>query len=136
LPEFAVFLTYINPDPYNLASVTEPCLALCRRHHGQGFTYAIPLSRAYDFATNAGHPTEHLFQTARQIAAILGLGPEKFEIHKIIDAVVDNLQELVEAEPWEIVRNRTERRPEHNAEVVLRDGMGNAVKTGTTALQL
>jgi len=132
--DFLIFLTYINPAPYNLDSEHEPALALCRRSGGVGRMYAIPLSAAANYVQANGSPTPEFIAAGFKIADTLGMSKDRKTVFKLLDAVVEFMPDLVDAPPWQVVLGRQGAQEEPNALITVKDGMGRKIHEGSTVV--
>lgn len=63
-------------------------------------SYIIPLTNAYHFADSiSGGPSGELIEMSQGIAQRIGLSDDRFTTKRIMDAIVDNLPELIEMPP-------------------------------------
>lgn len=112
---FRLFLTYVNAAPNDPDSKTEPALAVCRRTTRGGVAYLIPLSAAWKYADNLGHPTEDLLVSAAGIAECLDLQAGRQTLYTLATAIVDWLPELVAAMPYSVALARAACVPDQDA---------------------
>lgn len=62
--------------------------------------FAIPLGVAWQYANSDGHPNlVHTLAAATDAARCLGMAPDLGTIHRIVDAIVDGIPDLVTMPP-------------------------------------
>jgi hypothetical protein len=60
-----------------------------------GGAYAIPQENAYEYATAEGKATPYLMVAAFNAAQSMGFFPDKSTVHRVVDAIIDGLSDLV-----------------------------------------
>lgn len=94
--DYSSFVVIFSYADINGNSV--PVMALCGKRSKS--SYLIPLDNAHQFADSiSGEPTDYLMMAAFTIARVLNLGTDRFIVHEICDAIVDNLPDLIEMPP-------------------------------------
>jgi hypothetical protein len=74
----------------------EPCMCLFpAARHMDTAAYVIRQHDAWAYATNKGDASPHLIGAAFKAALHMGFFPDKSTVHRVIDAVLENLADLV-----------------------------------------
>jgi hypothetical protein len=61
----------------------------------EGGAYAIPQENAYEYADARGRPTPYLLVAAHNAAVSMGFFPDKSTVFRIVDCIVEGLEDLV-----------------------------------------
>lgn len=81
----------------------EPALVLYKKGAGilgNPGAFVIPLESAFKYAdANTGMPTRYAISQAHVAAGVIGFMPDGGIIHRIVDAILDGLIDLIEMPP-------------------------------------
>lgn len=79
----------------------EPALVLfpARPNTLGASAFCVALSAAYKYAQPNGYPTPYCVQQAAKAAAIMGMYPDRFTIHRIADVILENIEDLLDMPP-------------------------------------
>lgn len=96
--DITISLQWLDLRPWGVQSDgPEPVMVLqasARRTHGAG-VYVIRQDTAHEYATTRGDPTPHLLGSAFKGAVQMGFYPDKSTVHRILDAVVEAMPDLI-----------------------------------------
>jgi hypothetical protein len=106
--DIAIALHWVNGEP---AMVLFP--AHMTQSRVQRITpYVIPLSVGHEYVASDGHPNLlRALQGATEAALCLGMTPEMSTVHRIIDAIVETIPDLVCMPPEPVAMQRVDRGP-------------------------
>lgn len=101
--DFMIFFEWFDPEKMEVGQ-GEPTLVITRAHRfalsGNRGSVLIPLNAAYKYAdSKSGGPTRWMAEFAVGACHELGLEPSPLNAHKIIDAVVEHLPDLLRMPP-------------------------------------
>lgn len=95
----------------------EPAMVLFPAHMTQSRVqritpFVIPLSVGHEYVASDGHPNlMRALQGATEAAICLGMTPEMSVVHRIIDAIVETIPDLVSMPPEPVAMQRVDRGP-------------------------
>jgi hypothetical protein len=93
----------------------EPAMVLFPAHMTQGRVqritpFVIPLSVGHEYVASDGHPNLlRALKGATEAAMCLGMTPEMSTVHRIIDAIVETIPDLVSMPPEPVAMQRVDR---------------------------
>jgi hypothetical protein len=99
--DIAIAFHWVNKEP---AMVLFPA-----RPNTLGATACvIPLASAHAYAQPNGYPTQYCIAQAAKYAALMGMYTDRFTIHRIADAILENIEDLLDMppEPRQLERER------------------------------
>lgn len=74
----------------------DPCMCIFpAARHMDTAAYVIMQRDSWAYATNRGDATPHLIGAAFKAALHIGMFPDKSTVHRIVDAVLENLADLI-----------------------------------------
>jgi hypothetical protein len=59
----------------------------------------IPLESAFKYANADGYPTPYCIEQAAKYALLMGMYSDRFTIHRIADAILENIEDLLDMPP-------------------------------------
>jgi hypothetical protein len=100
--EFVIRLQYVNTKPSDLSADYEPAIVVCRPKRIQSrCAWIIMLSSAFKYVDDpqkGGHSI-YMQHASYQIAKMLGLSETKEQAFKIAEAILGNLEDLINMPP-------------------------------------
>lgn len=90
--DIAIAFHWINGEP---AMVLFPA-----RPNTLGATaFCLALSAAHKYAESTGYPTRYCIEQAAKAAAMMGMYTDRFTVHRIADAILENIEDLLDMPP-------------------------------------
>lgn len=106
--EFVVRFQYVNPEPNNYKSDYEPAIVLARpRRAGVRSAWIIMLGASWKYVDDpqkGGH-SDYMVDATVKIADMLKLSQDPQSRFKIAEAILENLEELINMPPWALVQD-------------------------------
>ena len=100
--EFVLRLQYVNTSSNELSSDYEPAIVVCRPKRSQSrCAWIIMLSSAFKYVDDpkkGGH-SYYMQAASQQICRMLGLSENKQQAFRIAEAILDNLEDLINMPP-------------------------------------
>ena len=100
--EFVLRLQYINTKPSEISSDYQPAILIARPKRSQSRSaWIIMLSSAFKYVDDpkkGGH-SYYMQAASQQICRMLGLSETKMQAFKIAEAILDNLEDLINMPP-------------------------------------
>jgi hypothetical protein len=83
--------------------------------------FVLPLESAFKYAdSKTGAPTRYCIQMANKAAEVMGLFPDRFILHRIVDAIMEGLLDLIEMPPEPTGLNQ--KQAQEIGEIVIKNG--------------
>jgi hypothetical protein len=90
--DIAIAFHWINRDPSMVIFPVRP--------NTLGATACvIPLESAFKYAEKTGYPTPYCIAQAAKFAALMGMYTDRFTIHRIADAILESIEDLLDMPP-------------------------------------
>jgi len=101
--DFVLRFQYVNPTPHELFSEHEPAMIVCRPSRSDvKAAWIIMLTAAWKYVDDPkkGTHSEYMVHATRQIERMLQLGDSVQTRFKIAEAILDNLEDLLNMPPF------------------------------------
>ena len=100
--EFVLRLQYVNTSTAELSADYQPAIVVCRAKRSQSrCAWIIMLSSAFKYVDDphkGGH-SYYMQAASQQICKMLGLSETKMQAFKIAEAILNNLEDLINMPP-------------------------------------
>jgi hypothetical protein len=104
--EFVIRHQYVNPSPKDLSSSYEPALVIARpKRMGIKSAWIIMLGASWKYVDTENDDTysSYMVEATVRIADMLKLSQDIQSRFKIADAIMENLEDLINMPPWALV---------------------------------
>lgn len=65
--------------------------------------FVVCMSAAHKYATPAGYPTKYCIEQSAKAVALMGMYSDRFTIHRIADAILEGIEDLLDMPPEPVV---------------------------------
>jgi hypothetical protein len=104
--EFVLRFQYVNPEPHNFKSSYEPAIVIARpKRMGVRSAWVIMLGASWKYVDTENGDTysDYMIDATKKIAEMLKLSQDPQARFKIAEAIIENLEGLINMPPWELV---------------------------------
>lgn len=104
--EFVIRHQYVNPNPQDLSSDYEPALVIARpKRMGVKSAWIIMLGASWKYVDTEKGDTysSYMVEATVRIADMLKLSRDAQSRFRIADAIMDNIEDLINMPPWALV---------------------------------
>lgn len=104
--EFVIRHQYVNPEPADLSSSYEPALVIARpKRIGVKSAWIIMLGASWKYVDTEKGDTysAYMVEATTRIATMLKLSQDQQSRFKIAEAIMENLEDLINMPPWALV---------------------------------
>lgn len=84
--------------------------------------FVVMMSAAFKYAHPNGYPTAYLVQQAVKAANVMGLYPDRFTVHRIADAILEGIEDLLDMPPEPEAFHRDKRQRRVVGEMTFKEG--------------
>ena len=106
--EFVLRFQYVNPEPGDLRSGHEPAIVIARpKRMSVRSAWIIMLGASWKYVDDpqkGGH-SDYMVTATTKIAEMLKLSQDPKTRFKIAEAILDNLEDLINMPPWALIED-------------------------------